>query len=129
MSGVAWKVRAEKDALPVHSSGEAWERFISAEHRNLLARQRGQLRLALGEPLPGEFEEEIEWMAREDQRRAGEGLVELRGKKGIYHKRLEDLTPGNLPDRLAAEAEKCEWLMNRMDERMRRIRKDWEKAG
>lgn len=124
MSGVVRELHETKgvDVPPLHSLDESWERFLSAEHRSLLARQRGQFRLALGTPLPGEFEEEIEWMAREDQRRAGEGLVDLKGKQGVYYKHLEDLAPGDMAGRMTAEKERCNWLMSRMEERMRLIR-------
>lgn len=44
--------------------------------------------------MPGEAHEEIEWMAQNDERRAEEGLVELRGENGLYYKHIEELTPG-----------------------------------
>ncbi len=114
---------------PPNGSGEPWERFLTAEYRNLLARQRGQLRLALGTPLPGESEEEIEWMVQEDQRRAEDGLVELNGKDGIYYKRLERLTPEDRTERLSAETERYGWLMGRMEQRTRLIRENWQQSG
>lgn len=120
--------RRSADVVRLRPSDESWERFISAEYRNLFARQRGQLRLALGAPLPDEFEEEIEWMAREDQRRAEEGLVELKGSGGTHYKRIEDLTLTDAAKRRAAETERSEWLMGRMEERTRLIRKDWDEA-
>lgn len=112
----------------LRGSDGIWERFMSAEYRSLFARQRGQLRLALGAPLPEESKDEIEWMAREDQRRAEEGIVELKGKNGLYYKPLADLTSRDMLDRRAAETNRCEWLMGRMDERMRLIREDWDEA-
>lgn len=114
---------------PPNGSDGSWEHFLAAEHRDLFERRRGQLRLALGTPLPGEFEEEIEWMAQEDQHRAEEGLVELKGKNGLYYKHLEKLTLEDRIEHLSAETERHRWLLDRMEQRTRLIRENWKESG
>ena len=96
---------------------EAWERFIEAERRHLEDRRTGHLARLLDGPLPGESAEELRLLAWEDQRRAEEGLVELRGPGGeVFYKHIDELT---LEDRHArAEAERA--LMNRIMERQQR---------
>ena len=96
---------------------EAWERFMEAERRHLGDRRTGHLARLLDGALPGETAEELRLLAWEDQRRAEEGLVELRGPDGeVYYKHIDELT---LEDRHArAEAERA--LMNRIMERQSR---------
>ena len=97
---------------------EAWERFIEAERRHLEDRRAGHLARLLDGPLPGESAEDLRLLAWEDQRRAQEGLVELRSPRGevSYYKHIDELT---LEDRQArAEAERAQ--MNRMMERQQR---------
>ena len=45
----------------------AWERYLMAEQRALLARTEGILKRALGDALPGESQEELERWAEEDR--------------------------------------------------------------
>lgn len=52
--------------------------FIDMERRQLAERANGKLARAIGVALPGESREELDLMAREDERRARSGLVELR---------------------------------------------------
>jgi hypothetical protein len=66
-------------------------------------RRRGQLAGALGAPLPDESPEELRIMAREDERRAEEGVVELLEDGEISYKHLAGLVPRDLPARLYAE--------------------------
>jgi hypothetical protein len=97
---------------------EAWERFMEAERRRLDDRRTGHLARLLDGPLPGESAEELRLLAWEDQRRAEEGLVDLRRSPGgeVSYKHIDDLT---LEDRQArAEAERA--LMNRIMERQQR---------
>jgi hypothetical protein len=96
---------------------EAWERFMEAERRHLDDRRSGHLARLLDGPLPGETAEELRLLAWEDQRRAEEGLVELRSPGGgVSYKHIDELT---LEDRQArAEAERA--LMNRIMERQSR---------
>ena len=105
------------DEARTRRDDEAWERFIEAERRHLEDRRAGHLARLLGGPLPGESAEELRLLAWEDQRRAEEGLVELRGSGGeISYKHIDELT---LEDRHGrAEAERA--LMNRIMERQQR---------
>ncbi len=56
-------------------------------------------------------------MAREDERRAEEGLVELLEDGELSCKRLEALAPRDLPARLEAEDARTSWLVERAKER------------
>ena len=105
------------DEVRSRRDDEDWERFIEAERRHLGDRRTGHLARLLDGPLPGESAEELRLLAWEDQRRAEEGLVELRGPDGeVYYKHIDELT---LEDRHArAEAERA--LMNRIMERQSR---------
>jgi hypothetical protein len=108
----------DDDGSQAHrDDGEAWERFIVAERRHLDDRRAGHLARLLDGPLPGESAEELRLLAREDQRRAEVGLVELRGLGGeVYYKHIDDLTLENRHAR--AEAERA--LMNRIMERQQK---------
>ena len=105
------------DEARARRDDEAWERFIEAERRHLEDRRTGHLARLLDGPLPGESAEGLRRLAWEDQRRAEEGLVELREPSGeVSYKHIDELT---LEDRQArAEAERA--LMNRIMERQRR---------
>ena len=105
------------DEARARRDDEAWERFIEAERRHLDDRRAGHLARLLDGVLQGESAEELRLLAWEDQRRAEEGLVELRGPGGeISYKHIEELT---LEDRHGrAEAERA--LMNRIMERQQR---------
>jgi hypothetical protein len=105
------------DEARTRGDDEAWERFIEAERRHLDDRRAGHLARLLDGPLPGESAEELRLLAWEDQSRAQEGLVELRGPGGeISYKHIDELT---LEDRHGrAEAERA--LMNRIMERQQR---------
>ena len=100
-----------------HDDDEAWERFMEAERRHLEERRAGHLARLLDGSLPGESAEELRILAWEDQRRAEEGLVELRCPGGeVYYKHIDELT---LEDR-HARAEAVRALMNRIMERQQR---------
>jgi hypothetical protein len=105
------------DEARAHRDDEAWERFIEAERRHLEDRRSGHLARLLDGPLPGESAEELRLLAWEDQRRAQEGLVELKSPRGVVsYKHIDNLT---LEDRQArSEAERA--LMNRIMERQKR---------
>jgi hypothetical protein len=107
----------DDEAQTRRDDDEAWERFIVAERRHLEDRRSGHLARLLDGPLPGESAEELRLLAWEDQRRAQEGLVELRSPRGVVsYKHIDDLT---LEDRQArSEAERA--LMNRIMERQKR---------
>ncbi len=56
-------------------------------------------------------------MAREDERRAEEGLLELLEDGELSCKRLEELAPRDLLARLEAENARTSWLVERAKER------------
>ena len=68
-------------ASPPKAEGEpgtkTWEEFLEVERRALQERKGGQLARTLGKALPGESQEELDELIREDRRRAEEGLVEV----------------------------------------------------
>jgi hypothetical protein len=59
------------------ADAEAWERHMRLERELLAQRRDGKLAHAIGKALPGENPQDLEQMAREDQRQAEEGLVTL----------------------------------------------------
>jgi hypothetical protein len=93
---------------------EAWKRFLEAERAALEERRRGELVRALGEPVPGESSEELQWLAIEDRDLAEEGLVELRSGEEVWHKHIDDLTWEERPARIEAESARAAWLMQRL---------------
>ena len=103
---------------------EGWERYLRAERRDLQARREGMLRRLLGMALPEERPEELERLAREDQRRAERGLVELQGDGQTWYKSLEELTPDDLPARAEAEMTRARWLRRRQERMKKMIRGD-----
>jgi hypothetical protein len=93
---------------------EVWELFLEAEQEELRRRRKGYLAKALGVPLPGESAQELERLARADQRRAEEGLTELRSLSGqISYRHIDDLTPEDRWARLEAQRALTNWLMER----------------
>ncbi len=97
--------------------GGRWERYLEAERMVMEERGPGWLARALGAPLRGKSPEELRLMAREDERRAEEGLVELLEDGELSCKRLEELAPRDLPARLEAEDARTSWLVERSKER------------
>jgi hypothetical protein len=98
---------------------EAWARFISAEERSLMSRAQGILAHALAKALPEESQEELDRWAKEDQRLAREGLVELMDEQGeIYHRHIDELRAEDVTDRLRAETARIDWLGWRRDQRV-----------
>ncbi|MDP9484479.1 MAG: hypothetical protein M3Q49_01585 [Actinomycetota bacterium] len=81
-------------------------------------RRRGRLAGDLGAPLWGESPKELRLMAREDERRAEEGLVELLEDGELSYKHLAELVPRDLPARLEAEDARTSWLMERAAQRL-----------
>ena len=89
----------------------AWKRYLIAEQRALVARAEGILARSLGSALPGESQEELDRWAEEDQRLAGEGLVELMDEQGeTYHKHIDELGPWDVADRVRADTARSDWL-------------------
>jgi hypothetical protein len=96
----------------------SWEKFLRMERRMLKARANGQLAKALALRLPLESQEELERMAKEDRKRAEEGLLELRSEQGdISYKQIDDLTPEDRTNRIRAELRRMEWLLERQTRR------------
>lgn len=65
--------------------------------------------------LPGESKEQLEWLAREDQRRAEEGMVELRSGEEVWYKHIDDLTSEDRPARLEAKMTQAALLKERTE--------------
>jgi hypothetical protein len=93
----------------------AWERFMQTELRELELRKNGQLAKLLGEPLPGEPPVALQRLASEDQRQAEEGLVALMSGGKVFYKRLDELSPQEMPARIAANRARMTWLKERRD--------------
>jgi hypothetical protein len=103
----------EPTRVGVHH-GEAWERFLEVELRELEMRKEGHLAKLLGDPLPGESPEELERLAEDDRLRALKGLVALKTESGeIVYRPLEDLTPQDRMRRMRAEGERIDWIVGR----------------
>jgi hypothetical protein len=97
---------------------EAWERYMAAERRDLEQRRNGLLARLLGVPLPGESRDELERLAREDERTAEEGLVALRSPGGkVWYKHIDDLAPEDRLARALAKRARVMWLRDRQSER------------
>ena len=92
-----------------------WELFMQAELRELELRKDGQLAKLLGEPLPGEPPVALERLASEDQRQAQEGLVALMRGGKVSYKHLDQLSPEEMPARMAANRLRETWLKERQD--------------
>jgi hypothetical protein len=99
--------RAEQDA--------AWALFMQAELRELELRKGGQLARLLGEPLPGESPAALRRLASEDQRQAEEGLVALMSNGKVGYKHVDELSPEDLPARIALNRARTTWLKDRRD--------------
>jgi hypothetical protein len=93
----------------------AWEPFIEAERRELEKRKDGQLARLLGEALPGETPAALRWLASEDRRQAEEGLVALMSGGKVSYKHVEELSPEDMPTRIAANRLRTTWLKERQD--------------
>ncbi|HEU4494950.1 MAG TPA: hypothetical protein VFR69_12195 [Rubrobacteraceae bacterium] len=93
----------------------AWERFMQHELRELEKRKGGQLAELLGEALPGEPSAALERLAYEDRRQAEEGLVALMSMGKVSYKHLDELSPKDMPARVAADRLRTTWLKERRD--------------
>ncbi len=92
-----------------------WEQFMQEELRELELRKGGQLARLLGAPLPGEPPEVLERLASEDQRQAEEGLVALMRTGKVLYKHVDELSPEEMPARIAANRLRTTWLKERRD--------------
>ena len=98
---------------------ELWEQYMEVEHRELEQRRSGQLGRALGRALPGESQEELDRMGEEDQRRAEEGLVELRSGDEVWFKPIDELTREDRPHRIESENARAAWISERLRQQPR----------
>ena len=98
---------------------ELWEKYMEVERRELEQRKNGQLGRALGLALPGESQEELARIAEEDQRRALEGLVELRSGDEVWYKHIEELTREDRPARIESENARAAWIRERLSRQPR----------
>ena len=105
--------RSEREKWALQAA--AWESFVGAERRELELRKEGQLAGLLGEPLPAESPAALERLASEDRRQAREGLVALMSGGKVSYKRLEELSEGDMPARIAANRLRETWLKERRD--------------
>ena len=96
---------------------KTWEEFLEAERRALQERKGGQLARTLGKALPGESQEELDQLTREDQRRAEEGLVEVLREGEKLFKHIVDLTLEDVQGRIRAERARLLWIKARQEHR------------
>ena len=87
-----------------------WEQYMEVERKELEQRRTGQLGRALGRALPGESQEELDRIAEEDQRKAEEGLVELRSGDEIWYKHIDEITREDRQARIESENARTAWL-------------------
>ncbi|MCA1838305.1 MAG: LuxR C-terminal-related transcriptional regulator [Actinobacteria bacterium] len=93
-----------------------WGRFLQVEQHALQARRDGKFTKALGDDSKfASPDPELDRFVQEDRKRAQAGLVELLKEDGEWQsKRLEELTPEDIPARLEAERAKINLLMWRL---------------
>jgi len=95
-----------------------WEEFEQMERQGLRERCEEQLRRALGMPLPGETEEQLDRIGAHDRRRAEQGLVAVMDAGGtISYKHVDDLGRLDMNSRTAAEGVVVDWLKERVESR------------
>lgn len=92
-----------------------WKRFMQREWREIHLRRDGQLAELLGGPRAGEPAAALRRLAQEDRRQAAQGLVALMSGGELRYKLLDELTPEDMPARLAAERLRTTWLKERGD--------------
>jgi hypothetical protein len=115
-TGTADDVRKrEREQEKVRARVAAWELFMETERRELRLRQDGQLGRLLGEPQPGEQPAALERLADEDRRQAQDGLVALMSMGKVSYKHLDELSPKDMPARVAANRLRATWLKERRD--------------
>ena len=93
---------------------------MEMERTKLRERSEGRLRRALGMPLPGESSEQLDRIGEDDQRRAKQGLVSIKGERGtISYKHIDDLSPLDMRFVTAAERVEVGCLKERVERRKR----------
>ena len=99
-----------------------WQEFMRLERRRLDERRQGKLREALGDPLPGETEEQLELIGEGDRMRACQGLVAVVGADGrSSYRHIDALGREEVEDRLAAEWLEEGWLKRRAERRRKGV--------
>ena len=93
---------------------ELWEQYMEVEREELEQRRNGQLGRALGRALPGESQEELDKMAEEDQRKAEEGLVELRSGDDVWYKHIDEMTREDRQAGIDSENARAAWIQERL---------------
>jgi len=89
---------------------------MDTERAQLQQRASGKMARALGRPVPGETQEEIDRIAEDDRLKAQQGLVRPMREDGKeYFLRVEGLTSENRPDRIRAERTTVAWLKERLE--------------
>ena len=107
--------KQEREQEKVQARIATWELFMETERRELRLRQDGQLSRLLGEPQPGEPPAALERLADEDRRQAQDGLVALMSMGKVAYKHLDELSPEDMPARIAAIRLRTTWLKERRD--------------
>jgi hypothetical protein len=93
-----------------------WDGFMQMERTKLRERSQGRLRRALGMALPGEAKEQLDRIAEDDQRRAEQGLVSIKGEGGrISYKYIDTLSLHDMRFITAAEWVEVGWLQERVE--------------
>jgi hypothetical protein len=93
-----------------------WEGFLKIERRQLRQRREEQLRRVLGDPLPGETDEQLDRIGEASVLRAEQGLVAVMGEDGsISYKPLTDLLRHDMHSRTSAERVEVGWLRERLE--------------
>lgn len=84
------------------------------ERKELQDRQNGELAKVLNGARADESQQELDRLAREDQQKAEEGLVELREEGHSYYKHIDELTREDRPARIEAQRRRLEWIQQRL---------------
>lgn len=87
---------------------------MQIERKELEDRKNGELQKVLGYALPGESQEEIERLAREDREKAEEGLVGLRDGEEFWYKHIDELGPEDQQARIEAQRRRLAWVGERL---------------
>lgn len=91
-----------------------WERYMEIERQELEDRKNGELESALGPALPGESQEEVDRLAREDREKAEQGLVGLGDGEEVWYKHIDELTFEDRAARIEAQRRRLAWLGERL---------------
>ena len=99
-----------------------WQEFMVMERRLLDERRQGKLREALGVPLAGETQEQLERIGERDRLMARHGLVALVGADGrTSYRYINALGRDDMEDRLAAKWLEEGWLKQREKRRRKGV--------